>query len=89
MGDFNAPDIVWLTLCGESHYSINLCDFVFDINFFQVVLELKGNILDIVLTTLFCFRYVDSSGVAREVLWVLKPLLYRRTQQIGRRGYSA
>uniref|UniRef100_A0A1X7TVJ7 Endonuclease/exonuclease/phosphatase domain-containing protein n=1 Tax=Amphimedon queenslandica TaxID=400682 RepID=A0A1X7TVJ7_AMPQE len=32
MGDFNAPDIDWHTLSGESDYSIRLCDLVFDFN---------------------------------------------------------
>ena len=53
MGDFNAPDINWSSLCGNSPYSTSLCDFVIDYNLFQVIqipTHTKGNILDIVLT---------------------------------------
>ena len=55
MGDFNAPDIDWLTLSGESQYCLSLCDLVFDFELSQVVqvpTHNKGNILDIVLTSI-------------------------------------
>ena len=53
MGDFNCPDIDWLTLCDVSPNSALLCDFVFDHNISQVVdslIHVKGNVLDLVLT---------------------------------------
>ena len=53
MGDFNAPDINWSSMCCNSHYSTSLCDFVFDYNLSQVIqipTYTGGNILDIVLT---------------------------------------
>uniref|UniRef100_A0A1X7TYP8 Endonuclease/exonuclease/phosphatase domain-containing protein n=1 Tax=Amphimedon queenslandica TaxID=400682 RepID=A0A1X7TYP8_AMPQE len=55
MGDFNAPDIDWFTLSGDTHYSLSLCDLVFDCNLSQVVqvpTHNKGNTLDIVLTSI-------------------------------------
>ena len=54
VGDFNFPHIDWLTLTGVSITSICFCDFVFDCNLTQHILEpthVKGNILDLVLTT--------------------------------------
>ena len=53
MGDFNAPDINWSSLCCNSHYSTSSCDFVFAYNLSQVIqipTHTGGNILDIVLT---------------------------------------
>ena len=46
--------IDWLTLTGVSINSICFCDFVFDCNLTQHILEpthVKGNTLDLVLTT--------------------------------------
>ena len=53
MEDFNAPNINWSSLCGNSPYSTSLCNFVFDYNLSQVIqipTHTGGNILDIVLT---------------------------------------
>lgn len=53
MGDFNAPDISWLTLCASSAFSKLLCDFAFDNNLTQLVdkpTHIHGNILDLVFT---------------------------------------
>ncbi len=53
IGDFNAPDINWASLCVISTYSSALCDFIFDNNLIQLVnvaTHLKGNILDLVIT---------------------------------------
>jgi len=53
VGDFNLPDICWSTLSGGSSLSSNFCDFVFDCNLTQHILEpthIKGNTLDLVFT---------------------------------------
>ena len=54
VGDFNFPDIDWHTLSGSSSLSNCFCNFVFDCNITQHVLEpthVKGNILDLILTS--------------------------------------
>ena len=54
VGDFNFPDIDWSTLMGTSISSNCFCNFVFDCNLSQHVLEpthVKGNVLDLVLTS--------------------------------------
>ena len=53
VGDFNLPDICWSTLSGGSLLSSYFCDFVFDCNLTQHILEpihIKGNTLDLVFT---------------------------------------
>ena len=50
LGDFNAPDIDWLTLSADSGFSIQLCDLN---NLTQVITSSThehGNILDLVIT---------------------------------------
>ena len=37
MGDFNMPDINWLTLSGHSGFSNQLCDLIFEFNLSQLV----------------------------------------------------
>lgn len=52
MGDFNAPDVNWVSLCGHTTFSSNLCDFIFDFNLSQLVnvpTHVKGNILELVI----------------------------------------
>lgn len=53
VGDFNMPDICWLTLSGTSPFSNAFCDFVFNNNLIQVIntsTHMKGNLMDLVLT---------------------------------------
>ena len=53
LGDFNAPDIDWLTFSSETAKSELLCDFLFDNNLLQLIQEpthALGNILDLVIT---------------------------------------
>ena len=54
LGDFNFPDIVCSTLMGTSNSSNSFCNFVFECDLNQHVLEpthVKGNILDLILTS--------------------------------------
>ena len=54
LGDFNFPDIDWHTLMGSSPLSSCFCNFVFDCNLSQHVLEpthIRGNVLDLILTS--------------------------------------
>ena len=54
LGDFNCPDVDWNLLHSTSPHSSLLCDFVFRHNLSQLVsspTHVKGNILDLVLTT--------------------------------------
>ena len=54
LGDFNLPDVDWYTLTGSSSSSSCVCNFIFDCNLTQHVLEpthVKGNVLDLVLTS--------------------------------------
>lgn len=54
LGDFNSPDINWNNLNSSCNSSDLLCDFVCDYNFIQLVqlpTHIRGNILDLVLTT--------------------------------------
>ena len=54
VGDFNFPDIDWSSLTASSSHSNIFCEFVFDSNLIQHVNSLtliRGNILDLVLTT--------------------------------------
>ena len=51
--DFNTPDINWLTLCGGSPFSHNLCNTLHHLNYLQLVntpTHQAGNILDLILT---------------------------------------
>ena len=60
MGDFNLPDICWSTLTGTSPFSNSFCDFVYEMNLSQLVIDsthVKGNILDLVLTNAENFIY--------------------------------
>ena len=53
LGDFNGPDVDWNVLHSTSHSSL-FCDFVFCHSLSQLVsspTHVKGNILDLVLTT--------------------------------------
>lgn len=53
MGDFNRPDINWLSLTSSSLLSDIFCDFVFDNSLTQLVQEpthSKNNCLDLVLS---------------------------------------
>ena len=50
LGDFNAPDIDWLTLSADSGFSIQLCDLIFQYHLTQVNMSSThehGNILDL------------------------------------------
>ena len=61
MGDFNMPDINWLTLSGHSGFSNQLCDLIFEFNLSQLVdqsTHICGNILDLVLTN--CHDHIGS-----------------------------
>ena len=54
VGDFNFPDICWSSLTGSSVLSNSFCEFIFDCNLTQHVMEpthVKGNILDLVLSS--------------------------------------
>ena len=54
VGDFNFPDINWSSLIGSSLSSNTFCEFIFDCSLTQHVMQpthIKGNILDLVLTT--------------------------------------
>ena len=60
VGDFNLPNICWSTLTGTSPFSISFCDFVYEMNLSQLVMDsthVKGNILDLVLTNAENFIY--------------------------------
>ena len=53
IGDFNLPDINWLSLVGSTNVSNIFCDFVFECDLSQLVTvptHCKGNCLDLVLT---------------------------------------
>ena len=55
VGDFNFPDIDWLSLSGSSFLSNFFCDFIFDCNLTQHVTQpthVKGNILDLIFLPL-------------------------------------
>jgi hypothetical protein len=67
VGDFNLPDINWSSLTGVSPFSKRFCEFIFDSNLIQLVenpTHMKGNILDLVLTTTNNVRdlVVDTSN---------------------------
>lgn len=53
LGDFNFPQIDWLTLSSLCHNSNNFLNFSLDFNLFQVVNEptRESNTLDLILTT--------------------------------------
>ena len=54
VGDFNLPDISWASIACSTTSSLNFCDFIFDYNLTQHVLDpthIKGNILDLVVTS--------------------------------------
>ena len=54
VGDFNFPHIDWSVLTGNTITSSCFCDFVFNCNLTQHVIEpthVKGNILDLILTS--------------------------------------
>ena len=54
VGDFNFPDIDWLSLTGSSPLSSIFCEFIFDCNLTQHILEpthVKGNTLDLIITS--------------------------------------
>ena len=54
VGDFNFPDIDWSSLLGSSLSSNIFCEFILDCNLTQHITQpthIKGNILDLVLTT--------------------------------------
>lgn len=53
LGDFNFPQIDWLTLSSSCHNSNNFLNFSLDFNLFQVVNEptRESNTLDLILTT--------------------------------------
>ena len=51
--DFNVGDINWDSLCGQSPFSTDFCDTVFNLSLTQMIEEpthVAGNILDLVLT---------------------------------------
>ena len=53
VGDYNMPDICWSTLTGTSTFSNSFCDFMYEMNLTQLVMDsthVKGNILDLVIT---------------------------------------
>ena len=53
VGDFNIPDVNWSLLSGSTHFSNQMCDFVFDWNLsqlFESPTHVKGNILDLLMT---------------------------------------
>ena len=54
VGDFNLPNICWSSLTGSSGMGASFCEFVFNWNLTQhvsVPTHIKGNILDLVLTS--------------------------------------
>ena len=63
VGDFNFPDIDWSTLMGTSIPSNSFCNFVFDCNLTEHVLEpthIKG---DLVLTSASVFGQSQSQSL--------------------------
>ena len=53
LGDFNTPDINWLTLCAGSPFSRNLCNTLHHLNYLQLVntpTHQAGNTLDLILS---------------------------------------
>ena len=53
VGDFNIADVNWSLLSGSTHFSNQMCDFVFDWNLSQLIespTHIKGNILDLLMT---------------------------------------
>ena len=54
VGDYNFPDICRYSLSGTSSFSNYFCEFIFDYNLTQHVMEpthIMGNILDLVVTS--------------------------------------
>ena len=54
VGDFNFPDICWSSFSGTSSLSSSFCEFIFDHNLTQHVMDpthIMGNILDLVITS--------------------------------------
>ena len=54
LGDFNTSDINWNSLSGQSPFSTDFCDAIFDLNLHQLIEEpthIAGNILDPILTS--------------------------------------
>lgn len=67
LGDFNLPDIDWLTLSCSSPLSSVFCDFVFDNNLTQHILEpthYLGNCLDLALSN--CPQFISPVGVRKD-----------------------
>ena len=55
LGDFNYPDIDWVTLSGHSAASNQLCDVIFQAGLCQLIdtpTHQQGNILDLLLTNI-------------------------------------
>jgi len=64
MGDFNLPDINWLTLSGSTGLLNQFCDLVFDSNLLQLFNQpthICGNILNFILTN--CDDHINSLSV--------------------------
>ena len=58
MGDFNSPNVDWSTLSGNTYFSNQLCDLMFQFNLNQIVnspTHIYGNMLDLVITNSYNF----------------------------------
>ena len=53
LGDFNTPDIDWLTLCGGSPFSHSLCNTLHHLNYRQLV-----NILQLIKQAIYLTLYL-------------------------------
>ena len=65
LGDFNYPDICWSSMIGSTTISYLFCEAVFNANLSQLInvpMHVKGNILDLVLTSdedmVYCIEFI-------------------------------
>ena len=64
LGDFNLPDINWLTLSANSDFANTFCEFVYDNGLSQLISDPthnRGNILDLLLTN--CPNLISNTEV--------------------------
>jgi len=68
-GDFNAPDINWLTLYAGSPFSCNLCNTLHHLNYLQLVntpTHQAGNTLDLILTKFNAPHRISNIAVSTD-----------------------
>jgi len=75
MGDFNTPDVDWLTLSVSSEFSSKLCNLIFDYNLTQHAehpIHVQGYILDLIISNLVYDDSIAASGIQLEKNLLLK-----------------